>query len=234
LDDLECSGLKIIQDKRGYTFTMDAVLLANFVKAKPSDRIVDIGTGSGVIAILLSGKTQAKEIVGIELQERLYNMASRSVLLNNIGNRVKLINCDMRIAHLETGTGVFDVAVMNPPYMPYEGNVEDAKEIDICRREVSITLKESLESAARLLKFGGILYIILKGERLADLICAMRSSGIEPKKITPIQPAPHKNIDTIIVEGKKDGKSGMIFNKQLTILDEDGNYKEEARRFYNK
>lgn len=233
LDDLQCKGLRIIQDKKGYTFTTDAVLLANFVRAYSGYKVIDLGTGSGVISVLLAGKTKA-EITGVELQERLYDMARRSVALNNLEDRVKLINADMRAVHEITGREVFDVAVVNPPYMPFEGDKETATEIDICRREAAITLKEVIESAGRLLKYGGVLYIIIKGDRLADLMYYMKECGIEPKKITPVQPTPGKNIDTVIAEGKKGGKSGLVFSKPLIVFDKDGNYSEEARRLYNK
>lgn len=234
LDDLECNGLKIIQNKKGYTFTTDAVLLANIAYAGSSERVVDLGTGSGVIALLMSQKTKAKELVGLELQERLADMASRSVRFNNLEDRVKIVLCDLREAHRIVGQSLFDVAVCNPPYMTFKGDKSVATEKDICKREVFLTLNEAAESASRLLKFGGRLYIIIKGDRVADLICALRNNGIEPKRLIPVQPTPEKNIDTVVIEGRKGGKPGLRFEKPIVVLDKEGNYNEEARRFYNK
>lgn len=234
LFDLECDGLQIIQDKRGYTFTTDAVLLANSVKAYKGDRVCELGAGSGVISFLLAAKTTAEEIVGIEIQERLADMASRSAMLNNLTGRVKILHADINDAGALLGAGGFDVAVTNPPYMLYSGSGEDIGEIDICRREVKIKLAGIVSAAARLLKYGGIFYAIVKAERLVDLLSAMREQKIEPKEIIPVQPTPSKDIDSVIVKGKKNARSGVAVKKPLVIEDGKGNYTPAVRKMYGK
>jgi len=234
LDYLECKDLQIIQDKSGYTFTTDAVLLANFVRAYAKERLLDLGTGSGVVPILCSVKTTAKELVGLEIQERLADMAKRSVELNNLCPRVKIVKGDIKDAPAIFGHESFDVITTNPPYMPFEGNAEDADEHTICRREVLITIEQLMESAGKVLKYGGRLYCVYKAERLTDLLCAMRAGGIEPKALTLVMPKASKQPDTVIVEGKKGAKSGILIRKPLVVNKEEGGYTEEAARIYNK
>lgn len=231
--DLECHGLKIIQHLKGYAFTTDAVLLANTIKAYANERVCELGAGSGVISLLVSQKTPAKEIVGIEIQPRLADMAARSIKLNELEDRVRIINCDMKEAYTRTEKS-FDIVCVNPPYMEYNGEKEQATEIDICKREVLITLKEVVESASKLLKYGGRFYCIVKSERLTDLISAMRLYKIEPKALTPVQPTLKKDIDTIIVEGRKNGNNGIKLYKPLVICNEDGSYTKEVEEMYRK
>lgn len=231
--DLECHGLKIIQDPKGYAFTTDAVLLANVVKAYRNERVCELGSGSAVISLLLSKKTPAKEIVGIEIQHRLADMATRSIKLNELEDRVRIINCDMKIAHTKVDK-TFDVVCVNPPYMEYDGDKESATEIDVCKREVLVKLCEVVESASRLLKYGGRFYCIVKAERLTDLITSMREFKIEPKSLIPVQPTLKKDIDTIIVEGRKNGNNGIKLYKPLVICNEDGSYTKEVEEMYRK
>jgi len=231
--DLECHGLKIIQSNKGYAFTTDAVLLANVVKAYRNETIVELGSGSAVISLLLSKKTPAKEIIGIELQKRLYDMSMRSIELNELSDRVRIINCNMKEAHLHLAKSV-DVVCVNPPYMEYDGETDSATEIDICKREVFITLREVVECASRILKYGGRFYLIVKAERLTDLIDAMRENKIEPKTLIPVQPTLKKDIDTIIVEGRKNGNNGIKIRKPLVICNEDGSYTKEVGEMYRK
>lgn len=232
--DLERRGLSLIQDTTGYAFTMDAVLLSDFARANAKHSVVELGAGSGVISILLSYKTNAKKIVCVELQDRLADMAARSIALNNLQDRISVHHGDMQTAHLALGSGTFDVAVSNPPYMTYEGDCNQATELDICKREVFVSLQGVTDSASRLLKFGGVFFVVIKGSRLADLMCAMRNSNIEPKRIVAVQPKSNKDIDTILVEGKKGGNPGMVFEKPLVVFNDDNTYTEELRRIYNK
>ncbi len=231
--DLECHGLKIIQSSKGYTFTTDAVLLANTVKAYRNERVLELGAGSGVISLLISQKTPAKEIVGIELQPRLADMATRSVALNNLTDRISIINCNMLEAHKHLDK-TFDVVCVNPPYMEFTGSKEEATEIDICKREVNVTLKEVVAVASKMLKYGGRFYLIVKAERLTDLLSAMREYKVEPKTLIPVQPTLKKDIDTVIVEGRKNGGSGIKVLKPLVVCNEDGTYTEEVERMYRK
>lgn len=232
--DLERRGLSLIQDDAGYQFTMDAVLLSDFARAHAKEKVVELGAGSGVISILMSAKNTSRSYTLIEIQERLADMASRSIILNELSDVMCVKNIDMKCAHLELGEHKFDVAVVNPPYMPYDKDVGEASEIDICKREARITLKEVVASAEKLLKYGGKLFVIVKSDRLTDLIHAMREKRIEPKRILPVQPKASKRVDTILVEGKCGAKSGVIIEKPLIVFDKDGEYSRELKRIYNK
>ncbi|MDR0855071.1 MAG: tRNA1(Val) (adenine(37)-N6)-methyltransferase [Christensenellaceae bacterium] len=232
LVELNCKGLYIIQSKNGYTFTTDAVLLANFAKAYKGARVCDLGTGSGVIPTLMSAKTTAKAFVGVELQPRLADSAMRSVILNNLQERVSIINADIKGISQTLGRGAFDIVVSNPPYSPFDGDTTTASETDICKKEVFITLSELVREAAKLLKFGGKFYVILKAERLTDLLCCLRAENLEPKVITPVQPTPDKSVDTVIVESLKGGKPPLIMKKPFIVFDANGSYTPEAAEIY--
>lgn len=230
-EDLEYNGLEIIQNKEGYRFTSDAVLLANCVKALPKHRVVDLGTGSGIIAIIIAAKTKAQQVFGIEIQPQLADMAQRSVAHNAMTDRITIINCPMQQAKEKIGGG-FDVVVCNPPYE--KATCVSSAEKDICKSEQLVTLEEVIATATSLLKFGGVFYVINKAKRLAEIIYEMKQKGIEPKKITLIQPKADKDIDTVIVEGKKGAKPSLVVPKPLVVYGEDGEYTAEVRRMYNK
>lgn len=232
LEDLECNGLEIIQDKNGYRFTSDAVLLANFINALPASRVVDLGTGSGIISILIASKTKAKLVVGVEIQQRLAEMAARSVAHNNLTEKINIINKPMQNIHKEIGND-FDIVVTNPPYEKAQTKANPT-ETEICRQEYLVSLSEVIQTASKLLKFGGMFYIINKARRLADMIYFMRSNDVEPKKITMIQPKANKDVDTVIVEAKKGGKPSLVVPKPFIVYNDDGSFTEQARRIYGK
>lgn len=232
LDDLEYKGLKIIQDPNGYCFTSDSVLIANLAKVTKNDTVVDLGTGSGIIALLVAKKYNPDKVIGVEIQAKLSDMAKRSVELNNLQDIVTIINKPMQGISKELGSN-FDVVVSNPPYEKV--TVDSSKdEIGICKNEVAITAEEVVACAGKLLRFGGLFYMINKARRLVDVLCAMRNNKIEPKKIYFIQPKASKDIDTFIVEGKKGGKAGMILPKPVIVYSEDGSFTDFSRRIYNK
>lgn len=232
LDDLEYKGLKIIQNPDGYCFTSDSVLVANLAKVAKGDKVVDLGTGSGIIAILIAKKFQPSHVFGIEIQSRLADMAKRSVEYNNLVDIVSIIEKPMQGIAKEIGTG-FDVVVSNPPYEKAVDK-DNPGEIDICRTEIAVKCEEVIECASKLLRFGGQFYMINKARRLVDVICYMRKYSIEPKKIYFIQPKGTKDIDTFIVEGKKGGKPSLDIPKPIVVYNEDGSYTDFSRRIYNK
>lgn len=233
LEDLGYNGLKIIQSKDGYRFTSDAVFLANNVICKNGDKVLDIGTGSGIIAILIATKSKAEKVVGIEIQERLYDMASRSVKINSLEDKISIFNLDLKEYNKVFADGSFDVVVTNPPYSENLDNLE-AVEKNICKYEITLTNDELIEKASKLLKFGGKFYLINKAERMVDIITAMRKNLIEPKEIIPLQPNKNKDVDTILVIGKKNGKKGLKFRKNVIVNNLDGKLTEEAKVFYGK
>lgn len=231
-DDLEYKGLEIIQSSDGYRFTSDSVLVANLANVKRGDRVVDIGTGSGIIAILIAAKFAPSKVIGVEIQERLADMANRSVIHNGLSDTVEIINKPAQGIEKIIGDG-YDVVVTNPPY-DENFNLDSANEKEICKSEVTLKAEECIYTSAKLLKFGGLFYMVNKARRLVDVIFYMRKYGIEPKKIYFIQPKDTKDVDTFIVEGKKGAKPSVVIPKPLIIYDDEGNFTDFSRRLYNK
>ena len=233
LDDLECKGYKLIQSPEGYCFTSDSVLLANLARVKKTDRVVDLCTGSGVVALLIDAKFSPKQIIGIEIQQRLADMASRSVALNKAESRIKIINVSVQDCVSMIGND-FDVVTVNPPYETLKEKRPDYSEKEIAKSEVMLTLDECISTASNLLKYGGSFYMINKARRLSDTIFLMKKYRIEPKKIYFIQPKADKDVDTFVIEGKKDGKPSLNIPAPIIVYNDDGEYTDVARRIYGK
>ncbi len=233
LDDLEYKGLRIIQDPDGYCFTSDSVLLANLCRVKKGDNVCDLCTGSGVVALLVSAKYDPKKVIGVELQPRLADMAQRSVRYNGYDGRVEILCSSAQNAPKSLGKGVFDVVLVNPPYAP-KTEKEGYSEEEICRTEAFLTLEETIGVSAELLRFGGNFFMVNKASRLADALSLMRQYKIEPKKLTLIQPKASKDVDSFVVEGKKNGKPHLVIPPPVIVYNEDGTYTDTARRIYGK
>lgn len=209
LDDLQLNDLYIIQNPNEYCFTSDAVLLANEVKVRKGAKVCDLGTGSGIIPILLAAKTELGEVTGVELQDYQVDMATRSVAYNHLEDRVKILHGDIREGKKLLGSGVYDVVVSNPPYgILGTGDMKVSEGVARSRYEITVTLEEIIKTAREIVKFGGKVYIINKAERLAEMICLMSKYRIEPKKITNIY-RKEGAADTVIVEGIAGGKKGV-------------------------
>ncbi len=233
LDDLEYKGLKIIQDPNGYCFTSDSVILSSVLNVKKSDTVIDLCTGSGIVAILAAAKYSPKKVIGVELQPRLSDMAKRSVEFNNLEKTIEIINADVIGIEKVLGSGVADVVTVNPPYEKALKK-ENYTEKDICKREVFLNVSQVISAASKLLKFGGLFYMVNKAKRLVDVIYYMRENKIEPKKLYLIQPKETKEVDTFIVEGKKGGKPDITVPQPIIVYEEDGSFTEISRRLYNK
>lgn len=233
VDDLLCKGLKIIQDKGSYRFAIDAVLLSNFVKASKRDRIIDLGTGNGVIPMLLSAKTESFEIVGIEIVEKVAERAKRSVEMNNLGERVKIVCGDLKEAPRLFGRESFSVVVTNPPYMKVdEGKISHNKDIALARHEVAATLTDVIRTAASLLTFGGRLYMVYRTLRLSDAIFELKKHSLEPKLIRFVQPKAGDASNLFLLKAQKGGGSGLKVMPPLIVYNEDGSYTGEIHRIY--
>ena len=233
IDDLEYKGLRILQHPDGYCFTSDSVLLANLCHIKKGDTVCDLCTGSGVVALLASAKYDPKKVVGVELQPRLADMAKRSVKMNGYEERVEILCAPVQGVESVLGFGSFDVILCNPPYAPAEVKAEYTEE-EICKSEAKLGLEEVISSASKLLKFGGSFFMVHKSYRLTDALCYMREYNIEPKKLWLIQPKRSKDVDTFVVEGKKNGKPNIVVPAPVIVYNEDGTYTEQARRIYGK
>lgn len=235
IDDLQYKGLKIIQNKDGFCFGIDAVLLANFAKnMKKKDLVVDLCTGTGIIAILLAGKTNAKKIIGIEIQKECAEMAQRSVELNLISDKVEIINEDLKNLKRIINSGAVDAVTVNPPYMKAgSAIVNDENKMSIARHEICCTLEDVIKESARILKTNGEFYMVHKPERLVDIFCVMRKYKIEPKRIRFVQPSIDKPANIVLIEGVKDGKEFLKFEKTLYVY-ENGEYTNEIYEIYEK
>ncbi|MCR4660749.1 MAG: methyltransferase [Clostridia bacterium] len=233
IDDLECNGYKIIQDKDGYCFTSDSIILTNLVNAHTNDSVVDLCTGSGVIALLLSAKHRLKKVYGIEIQKRLADMASRSVKLNN-DDIVEIVNDNLINISQKIGKETFDIVTCNPPYEEKYEKKDEYSEIDICKNEINVSLSEIIKEGSRLLKFGGLFYMIHRARRLVDVIVLFRKFNLEPKNIYFIYPKANKNCDTFIIVGKKGANPSVVIPKPLVVYDDNGEYTEEVKALYNK
>lgn len=235
LEDLQYKGLAVIQSGRGFRFGTDSVLLAGFANVGPKDRVIDLGSGTGVIAILLAGRTGAA-LTALEIQPEQCDMARRSIEAN--GQDIPVIEADMRNAHELLGRGTFDAAVCNPPYYPAgagklsqkgEGGFEGAATHDVC-----CTLSEAAAAASRLIRFGGRFFMCCPAERLSEALCALTENKLEPKRLRLAAAREDKPPYLALIEAKKGAAPGLRIEKQLTICGADGSYTPEVRRIYHK
>ena len=211
LEDLQFNGLQIIQNKNLYRFTTDAVLLANFAKAKPTDRVVDLCSGSGVVGILLQAKTNCNHMVLVELQQNLADISKRSVQYNHLEKNIEVINAPLQNVHKQLGSENVEVVVCNPPYKMQNASLLGSNEsINICKHELTVTLQEIVKEGAKLLKFCGVVYTVNKEERLTDLLVYLRANKLEPKEVLVVPS--QKGSSLILVKAKKGGKSGVRVN----------------------
>lgn len=235
IDDLQLNGLRLIQNVEKFCFGVDAVLLSDFADIKKNYRVLDIGTGTGIIPILLAGKTQAKSIVGLEIQESMAEMANRSVILNELQKRVQIVHGDIKKYKEYFTKSSFDLVVSNPPYTN-KGcglvNPHDSKAIS--RHEILCSLEDVVCSAAALLKSGGQLAMVHRPERLADVICSMRNNGIEPKYLRFIHPKPHKKPNMILIKGNRGGKPELKVQEPLYVYNADGTYSDDIHKIYGR
>lgn len=233
IDDLQLSGLKMIQNSKAFCFGMDAVLLSGFTKAKPGDSVLDLGTGTGIIPILLSAKTQAGKLIGLEIQPESAEMAGRSVALNALSERVQIVTGDIKEARMLFGASIFDVVTCNPPYMIADHGIPNpADEKTIARHEVLCTLEDVVSQASAVLKPGGHFYLVHRPFRLAEIITKMCAHRLEPKRMRLVYPYADKEPVMVLLEGVRGGRPRMTVEKPLIIYREPGVYSEELRRDY--
>jgi len=233
IDDLQFQGLRLIQNIDCFCFGVDAVLVSDFVDVKRNHRVLDIGTGTGIIPILLAGKTQAKSIVGLEIQESMAEMANRSVALNGLLNRVQIVHGDIKKYGEYFSKSSFDVVVSNPPYTNKGcGLVNPHDSQAISRHEILCSLEDVVGSAASLLVPGGQLAMVHRPERLVDIICCMRNNGIEPKYLRFVHPKPFKKPNMLLIKGNRGGKPELKVLEPLYVYNSEGTYSDEINKIY--
>ncbi len=222
-------GIKIVQDSEGFKFSLDSVLLANFVTLnKSTKKIMDIGSGNGIIPILLSLKTEA-HIDGVEIQRECYLNSLESIKLNKMDN-ISIFNDDIKDFYKTLESDTYDVVVSNPPY--FMGNIHNINEMKkIARHSLSLDYKDVIVISKKILKNNGLLSIVHRPENLMDILMFMRSNNIEPKKIRFVYPYKGKNANILLVEGAKNGKPGLKVMDPLYVY-ENGNYTEEIKKYF--
>lgn len=235
LEDLQVGGLKIIQDKNEYRFTSDAVLLANTVKAKSGDTVVDFGTGSGIIAILVAYKKKPKQVIAVEIQPQLADMAKRSVDFNGMSDTITVVNDSLQNFADNFAGAKADVVVCNPPYIKLGGGeTQEKQNLKICRHEVAVNLDEICMAAGKILKNGGKFFMVHKAERCAEIFLLMQKYGICPKEITEVRAREGDAPYLVIVCGAKEGKQGLKWNKPITVYDKDGVFTPTIAALYGE
>ena len=228
LDDLQVNGYEIIQHPGKFCFGMDAVLLSNFARVKKGENALDLGTGTGIIPILLTAKTEGERFVGLEIQDESADMARRSVIHNHLEKRVEIVNGDIKEASSIFGAASFDVITTNPPYMIGQHGIANAADTKaIARHEVLCTLEDILRESAKILRPGGRFYMVHRPFRLAEILSKMVQVGIEPKRMRMVHPFIDKEPNMVLIEGKRGGNSRMTVERPLIVYREQGVYSEE-------
>ena len=233
LDDLQLSGLKILQDTERFCFGMDAVVLSGFVKVKKGARLLDMGTGTGILPLLLSAKTEASELVGLEIQDESADMAARSVELNGLDGRVRIVKGDIKEAGKIFGAASFSCVCSNPPYMAAgSGLTNPDSPLAIARHEILCCFEDVVKQSFIVLPHGGSLFLVHKPERLSELLCTLSACRMEPKRLRMVHPFVDREPSMVLIEAVKEGRKGMKVEKPLILYEEKDVYSEEMRRDY--
>lgn len=233
LDELQRNGYFIIQDPARFCFGMDAVLLSGFARAKVGERVIDLGTGTGIIPILMEAKTDAADFTALEIQPESADMARRSVAYNRLQDKIKIVTGDIKDASKLFGASSFHVVTTNPPYMignHGENSPTEAKAI--ARHEVLCTLDDVLRESARLLVTGGRFYMVHRPFRLAEILSKMVQYKIEPKRLRFVYPYIDKEPNMVLIEGSRGGRPRVTVEKPLIVYKEPGVYTEEIYEVY--
>lgn len=233
IDELQRNAYVIIQAPKRFCFGMDAVLLSGFAQVKHGETVLDLGTGTGILPILLEAKTEGKHFTGLEIQPESADMADRSVQLNHLESKIKIVTGDIKDASKIFGASSFDVITTNPPYMIGQHglqNTDDAK--TIARHEVLCTLDDILRESAKLLPPKGRFYMVHRPFRLSEIMCKMTAYGIEPKRMKLVHPYIDREPNMVLIEGLRGGKPRLKVEKPLIVYKEEGKYTDEIYEIY--
>lgn len=228
LDDLQVKGYHIIQNPSKFCFGMDAVLLSNFARVKKGEKVLDIGTGTGIIPILLEAKTEGEHFTGLEIQEESADMARRSVSYNHLEDKIDIVTGDVKEAVNLFGSVFFDVVTTNPPYMIGAHGLQNKDSAKaIARHEVLCDLDDILRESAKVLRLGGRFYMVHRPFRLAEILSKMCAYKIEPKRMRLVHPYIDKEPNMVLIEGSRGGNSRMTVEPPLIVYREKNVYSEE-------
>lgn len=234
IDDLQINNLYIKQDTTAFCFGTDAVLLANFAEPKKNADILDIGTGNGIIPILLSAKTTAKKITGLEIQKHSADLAKENMEMNKLTSLIEIIEGDIKDENV-LPSAEFDYITCNPPYKKVGSGLENPEStLAIARHEIKCTLDDIIKASSRLLKSKGKLAMVHKPERLAEIIYTMKKYRIEAKRMLLVYPRENEKPCLVLIEGVKDGGAELSALPPLYVYNKDGRYTVNIADLYNK
>lgn len=235
LDDLQCRGYHIIQNPDAFCFGMDAVLLADFTTGKPKAQVMDLGTGTGVVPMLMEARNKGAHYTGLEIQEYSVDMARRSVLYNHLENKIDILQGDIREVPCVYKAASFDIVTSNPPYIKDSHGPENPEEPkNIARHEVMLSLEDVVRAAAHLLREGGAFSMVHKPFRLVEIIRLLSAYRLEPKRLCMVQPYADKEPNMLLIEAVKGGRSMVKIEPTLIVYNRDGSYTEDLLHRYGE
>lgn len=233
IDELHRNGYRIIQNEKLFCFGMDAVLLSGFAQVKAGGRALDLGTGTGIIPILMEAKTSGEHFTGLEISAVSSDMARRSVALNGLEEKIAIVQGDIKEAGELFAPASFDTVTSNPPYMiGQHGLVNPDMEKAAARHEILCTLEDVVRAAAKLVKPGGHFYMVHRPFRLAEIICTLSKYRLEPKRMQLVYPFVDKEPNMVLIEAVRGGKSRMTVEKPLIVYEKPGVYTKEIVELY--
>ena len=236
IDELELNNFKIIQKNDGFCFGIDSVLLSDFArKIKNNSKVLDLGTGTGILGILLCAKTNLKQITGIEIQKDIADMATRSIQLNNLQGKFDILNCNIKDIDKLLKIDSYDAIVTNPPYKkPNSGKINENKTKLISRHEIEANLDDFIRISFKMLKDKGTLYMVHRAERIVDILSTMRKYKMEPKRIRFVYSNKNSESKLVLLEATKNAKPFVKIERPLYVYNENGDYTQELLQIYNK
>ena len=236
IDDLEFNNLKIIQNSTGFCFGIDSVLLSDYAKnLKPGSKVIDIGTGTGIIGILLCAKSKLKSIIGIEIQKEVADMAKRSIKLNGLEEKFNILNMNIKDVFEFIEPNSIDTIVTNPPYMKLNSGAQNIEEKKlISRHEVECNLEDIVKISYKLLKSKAEFYMVHRAERIVDILYTLRKYRLEPKQLRFVQSRQDSSPNLVLLRCVKDGGKALKIDKPLIVYNDEGRYTEEILKIYNK
>lgn len=233
LDELQRNGYRIIQNEKKFCFGMDAVLLSGFAQVKPGETVLDLGTGTGIIPILLEAKTEGEHVTGLEISPASVDMARRSVVLNGLEQKVEIVHGDIKEAGSLFKPASFDVITSNPPYMTGQhGLVNPDLDKAAARHELLCTLEDVVKAAAKLVRTGGRFYMVHRPFRLAEIIRTLSEYHLEPKRLRMVYPYVDREPNMVLIESVRGGRPRMTVEKPLIVYEKPGVYTQEILDVY--
>lgn len=233
IDELQRNGYRIIQNEKKFCFGMDAVLLSGFARAGKGERVLDLGTGTGIIPILMEAKTEGESFTGLEIQEEMAEMAARSVKLNGLEEKVSIIQGDLKEASKRFGKASFDVVTCNPPYMNQNHGLKNPDEPKaIARHELLCSFADVAREAAALLKSGGRFYLVHRPHRLTEIFETLRAYKLEPKRMKFVHPFVDAEANMVLIEAFRGGRPQMRVEAPVIVYEKPGVYTKEIYEIY--